>query len=331
MAQNKKLISAIVPCYNEEEAIPFFYEEVTRVAAQMTSVDFEFIFIDDGSSDRTLEVLREYAQKDKRVRYVSFSRNFGKESAMYAGLEASKGDYVAIMDADLQDPPSLLPEMLGYIENEGYDSVSTRRSNRKGEPPIRSLFARIFYGIINKISKVKMTPGARDFSLMKRKVVDAILSLPEYNRFTKGIFNWVGFKVKWLSYDNIQRVAGKTKWSFWKLFKYSIECIVAFSTAPLALASFFGFLFCFVALVGILVIVIRHLAGVASAAGWASTLCVVLFVGGVQLFCTGILGTYISKTYLETKSRPLYITAETEKDLEENKEENKTEEKEQQQ
>lgn len=331
MAQNKKLISAIVPCYNEEEAIPFFYEEVTRVAAQMTSVDFEFIFIDDGSSDRTLAVLREYAQKDKRVRYVSFSRNFGKESAMYAGLEASKGDYVAIMDADLQDPPSLLPEMLGYIENEGYDSVSTRRSNRKGEPPIRSLFARIFYGIINKISKVKMTPGARDFSLMKRKVVDAILSLPEYNRFTKGIFNWVGFKVKWLSYDNIKRVAGKTKWSFWKLFKYSIECIVAFSTAPLALASFFGFLFCFIALIGILVIIIRHFAGVASAAGWASTLCVVLFVGGVQLFCTGILGTYISKTYLETKSRPLYITAETEKDLEESKEENKTEEKEQQQ
>ena len=307
MAQNKKLISAIVPCYNEEEAIPFFYEEITRVAAQMTSVDFEFIFIDDGSSDRTLEVLREYAQKDKRVRYVSFSRNFGKESAMYAGLEASKGDYVAIMDADLQDPPSLLPEMLGYIENEGYDSVSTRRSNRKGEPPIRSLFARIFYGIINKISKVKMTPGARDFSLMKRKVVDAILSLPEYNRFTKGIVNWVGFKVKWLSYNNIQRVAGKTKWSFWKLFKYSIECIVAFSTAPL----------------GILVIIIRPFAGVASAAGWASTLCVVLFVGGVQLFCTGILGTYISKTYLETKSRPLYITAETEKDLEENKIEEK--------
>ncbi|MBQ6182654.1 MAG: glycosyltransferase family 2 protein [Clostridia bacterium] len=331
MAQNKKLISAIVPCYNEEEAIPFFYEEITRVAAQMESVDFEFIFIDDGSSDKTLEVLREYAQKDARVRYVSFSRNFGKEAAMYAGLEASKGDYVAIMDADLQDPPSLLPEMLGYIENEGYDSVSTRRSNRKGEPPIRSLFARIFYGIINKISKVKMTPGARDFSLMKRRVVDAILSLPEYNRFTKGIFNWVGFKVKWLSYDNIQRVAGKTKWSFWKLFKYSIECIVAFSTAPLALASFFGFLFCFIALIGILVIIIRHFAGVASAAGCASTLCVVLFVGGVQLFCTGILGTYISKTYLETKSRPLYITAETEKDLEENKEENKTEEKEQQQ
>ena len=331
MAQNKKLISAIVPCYNEEEAIPFFYEEVTRVAAQMESVDFEFIFIDDGSSDKTLEVLREYAQKDARVRYVSFSRNFGKESAMYAGLEASKGDYVAIMDADLQDPPSLLPEMLGYIENEGYDSVSTRRSNRKGEPPIRSLFARIFYGIINKISKVKMTPGAREFSLMKRRVVDAILSLPEYNRFTKGIFNWVGFKIKWLSYDNIQRVAGKTKWSFWKLFKYSIECIVAFSTAPLALASFFGFLFCFIALIGILVIIIRHFAGVASAAGLASTLCVVLFVGGVQLFCTGILGTYISKTYLETKSRPLYITAETEKDLEESKEENKTEEKEQQQ
>ncbi len=317
MAETKKLISAIVPCYNEEEAIPFFYDEVTRVAAQMTEVDFEFIFIDDGSSDGTLAVLRGYAQKDKRVRYVSFSRNFGKESAMYAGLEAAKGDYVAIMDADLQDPPSLLPEMLGYLENDGYDSVSTRRRTRKGEPPIRSLFAHIFYGIINKISKVKMTPGARDFSLMKRKVVDAILSMPEYNRFTKGIFNWVGFKVKWLSYDNIQRVAGKTKWSFWKLFKYSIECIVAFSTAPLALASFFGFLFCFAALVGIIVIVVRHFVGAAAAFGWASTLCIVLFVGGVQLFCTGILGTYLSKTYLETKSRPLYIAAETEKDLEE--------------
>ncbi|MBO4501697.1 MAG: glycosyltransferase family 2 protein [Clostridia bacterium] len=317
MAENKKLISAIVPCYNEEEAIPFFYEEITRVASQMTNNDFEFVFVDDGSTDKTLEVLREYAKKDPRVRYISFSRNFGKEAAMYAGLENAKGDYVSIMDADLQDPPSLLPEMLSYIENEGYDSVSTRRSSRKGEPPIRSLFAHVFYGIINKISKVKMTPGARDFSLMKRKVVDAILSLPEYNRFTKGIFNWVGFKVKWLSYDNIKRVAGKTKWSFWKLFKYSIECIVAFSTAPLALASFFGFLFCFVALIGILVILIRYCAGAPSVSGWVSTLCVVLFAGGVQLFCTGILGTYLSRTYLETKSRPLYIAAETEEDIKE--------------
>lgn len=315
MDGNKKLISAIVPCYNEEEAIPFFYEEITRVAALMPDNDFEFIFVDDGSSDKTLGIIRDLARRDGRVRYISFSRNFGKEAAMYAGLENAKGDYVSIMDADLQDPPSLLPEMLGYIENEGFDAVATRRGTRKGEPPVRSLFARMFYGIINNISKVKMVPGARDFSLMKRRVVDAILSMPEYNRFTKGIFNWVGFKVKWLSYDNIRRVAGKTKWSFWKLFKYSIECIVAFSTAPLALASFFGFLFCFVALIGILIIVVRHFAGVASAAGWASTLCVVLFVGGVQLFCTGILGTYLSKTYLETKSRPLYIAAETEKDL----------------
>ncbi len=315
MEERKKLITAIVPCYNEEEAIPFFYEEITRVASEMQKVDFEFLFIDDGSKDNTLGVLRELAKKDGRVRYISFSRNFGKESAMYAGLENAKGDYVSIMDADLQDPPSLLPEMLEAIENEGYDSVATRRSSRKGEPPIRSFFANMFYKIVNKISKVKMVPAARDFSLMKRKVVDAILALPEYNRFTKGIFNWVGFKVKWLSYDNIQRVAGKTKWSFWKLFKYSIECIVAFSTAPLSLAVFFGFFFCLLSLIGIIVVIIRDLAGVASAAGWPSMICVLLFVSGIQLFCTGILGTYLSKTYLETKKRPMYFAAETEEDI----------------
>ncbi len=315
MEESKKLISAIVPCYNEEEAIPFFYKEITRVAEEMKNVDFEFLFVDDGSKDNTLGVLRELAKSDKRVRYISFSRNFGKESAMYAGLENAKGDYVSIMDADLQDPPSLLPEMLNAIENEGYDSVATRRKTRKGEPIIRSFFANMFYKIVNKISKVKMVPAARDFSLMKRKVVDAILALPEYNRFTKGIFNWVGFKVKWLSYDNIQRVAGKTKWSFWKLFKYSIECIVAFSTAPLSLAVFFGFFFCLLSIIGIIIVIIRDLVGVASAAGWPSMICVVLFVGGIQLFCTGILGTYLSKTYLETKKRPMYFTAETEEDI----------------
>lgn len=317
MEERKKLISAIVPCYNEEEAIPFFYKEITRVAEEMTNVDFEFLFVDDGSKDNTLGVLRELAKTDARVRYISFSRNFGKESAMYAGLENAKGDYVSIMDADLQDPPSLLPEMLSAIENEGYDSVATRRKTRKGEPIIRSFFANMFYKIVNKISKVKMVPAARDFSLMKRKVVDAILALPEYNRFTKGIFNWVGFKVKWLSYDNIQRVAGKTKWSFWKLFKYSIECIVAFSTAPLSLAVFFGFFFCLLSIIGIIIVIIRDLAGVASAAGWPSMICVLLFVSGIQLFCTGILGTYLSKTYLETKKRPMYFTAETEEDIKE--------------
>lgn len=313
--ENKKLLSIIVPCYNEEEAIPFFYAEITRVAKLMNETDFELLFIDDGSTDKTIDVIRELAVSDRRVRYVSFSRNFGKESAMYAGLENAKGDYIAIMDADLQDPPALLPQMLKAIEEEGYDAVSTKRQTRKGEPIIRSMFARMFYRIINKISKVKMVPGARDFSLMTRKVVDGVMSMPEYNRFTKGLFNWVGFKVKWLSYDNIQRVAGKTKWSFWKLFKYSIECIVAFSTAPLAIASFFGVLFCILAIAGIIFIIIRDLAGVASAAGWPSLICVVLFVGGVQLFCTGILGTYLSKTYLETKNRPMYLTAETEKDL----------------
>lgn len=317
----KKLhtITVIVPCYNEEEALPFFYKEICRVAETLNETVFELLFVDDGSKDGTLEILRKLAAFDKRVRYVSFSRNFGKESAMYAGLKNATGDYVAIMDADLQDPPALLPQMLEAIEKEGYDAVGTKRSTRKGEPVIRSMFARMFYRIINKISKVQMIPGARDFILMKRNVKEAILSMPEYNRYTKGIFNWVGFKVKWLAYDNIQRVAGKTKWSFWKLFKYSIECIVAFSTAPLAIASFFGFLFCFLAVVGIIIVVIRDLAGIQSAAGWPSMICITLFVGGVQLFCTGILGTYLSKTYLESKRRPMYLTSETEKDLDKEK------------
>lgn len=308
------MLTVVVPCYNEEEAVPFFYKEITRVAGIMSETNFEFLFVDDGSSDGTLAYLRKLAASDKRVRYVSFSRNFGKESAMYAGLENATGDYIAIMDADLQDPPALLPEMLAAIENEGYDSVATKRSTRKGEPVIRSMFARMFYRIINKISKVQMVPGARDFILMKRRVKDAILKMPEYNRYTKGIFNWVGFKVKWISYDNIKRIAGKTKWSFWKLFKYSVECIVAFSTAPLAIASFFGFMLCLIAVVGIIVVVIRDCAGIQSAAGWPSMICIMLFIGGVQLFCIGILGTYISKTYLESKGRPMYLTAETEKD-----------------
>ncbi len=316
VTKKTSLLTVIIPCFNEEEAIPFFYKEITRVAGTMNETDFEFLFVDDGSTDGTLSLLRNLAAGDKRVRYVSFSRNFGKESAMYAGLENSRGDYVAIMDADLQDPPSLLKEMLAAVKNEGYDSVATKRGDRKGEPVIRSLFAKLFYKIINKISKVQMVPGARDYILMKRVVVEAILKMPEYNRYTKGIFNWVGFKVKWISYGNIQRVAGKTKWSFWKLFKYSVECIVAFSTAPLAIASFFGFLFCLISVGGIIAVVIRDLAGIQSAAGWPSMICIMLFIGGVQLFCIGILGTYLSKTYLESKGRPMYLTAETEKDLE---------------
>jgi glycosyltransferase involved in cell wall biosynthesis len=233
---------------------------------------------------------------------------------MYAGLQNAVGDYVAILDADLQDPPALLPEMYRVLKEEEYDSVATRRSTRKGEPPVRTFFAKLFYRIINKISKVEMVPGARDFRLMKRKMVDAVLSLSEYNRFTKGIFQWVGFRTKWLSYENIERIAGKTKWSFWKLFKYSLECIVAFSTMPLAISSLFGFIFCLLAVIGVIVVIVRQLAGAASAYGWASEVCIILFVGGVQLFSIGILGQYLSKTYLETKKRPIYLVAETEKD-----------------
>ncbi|MEG2118563.1 MAG: glycosyltransferase family 2 protein [Clostridia bacterium] len=314
MDDQKKLLTVIVPCFNEEEALPFFYTEISAVAKAMGETDFEFLFINDGSSDGTLKVLRNMAATDKRVRYVSFSRNFGKESAMLAGFESAKGDYITVMDADLQDPPSLLPEMLAAIQNEGYDSVATKRKTRKGEPPIRTFFANCFYKIINSISKTRMVPGARDYVLMTRRVLESVLQMREYNRYTKGIYNWVGYNTKWIAYDNIQRVAGKTKWSFWKLFKYSLECIVAFSTAPLAIASFFGILFFFLSIVGIAFIVVRDLLGIQSVAGWPSMICILLFVSGIQLFCMGILGMYLSKTYLETKKRPLYFTAETEKD-----------------
>ena len=239
-------ISIIVPCYNEEEAMPIFYEEIIKVAHEMKKVEFEFIFVNDGSKDKTLQVARELSKKDKRVRYVSFSRNFGKEAAMLAGLEAAKGDYVAIMDVDLQDPPALIPDMYNYIKNEHYDCVATRRVTRKGEPKIRSFFARCYYKLINKISKTEIVDGARDFRLMTRQMVDSILELKEYNRFSKGIFSWVGYETKWLEYENVERVAGTTKWSFWKLFGYSLESIVAFSTAPLAIASIVGILFCII-------------------------------------------------------------------------------------
>ena len=306
-------ISIIVPCYNEEEALTLFYEEITKVAKQMEKVEFEFMFINDGSKDKTLDILRELSKKDKRVRYVSFSRNFGKEAAMYAGFDNVTGDYVAVMDADLQDPPALLPEMFQAIKEEGYDSVATRRVTRAGEPPIRSFFARMFYKIINKISKADIVDGARDYRLMTRQMVDAILSMGEYNRFSKGIFGWVGFNTKWLAYENVERVAGETKWNFWKLFLYSLEGIVGFSTVPLTIASVFGLLFCFIAFIMIIVIIFKTLMFGDPVSGWPSTTCIIFFVSGVQLFCLGIIGQYLSKTYLETKKRPIYITKETEK------------------
>ncbi|MCM1371113.1 MAG: glycosyltransferase family 2 protein [Clostridium sp.] len=307
-------ISIIVPCYNEEEAAPIFYKEITKVAKEMKKVSFEYIFVNDGSKDKTLDVLRSLSKNDKNVRYISFSRNFGKEAAMIAGLEASTGDYVAIMDVDLQDPPSLIPDMYNYIKNEKYDCVATRRVTRKGEPKIRSFFARCYYKIINKISKTEIVDGARDFRLMTRQMVNSILELKEYNRYSKGIFSWVGYETKWLEYENIERVAGTTKWSFWKLFKYSLESIIAFSTAPLALASIIGILFCIVAFIMIIVIIVKTLTVGDPVAGWPSMICIIFFVSGIQLFCLGIIGQYLSKTYLEIKKRPIYLVKETEKD-----------------
>ncbi|MBE6153710.1 MAG: glycosyltransferase family 2 protein [Firmicutes bacterium] len=308
----KDKISIIVPCYNEEQALPYFYNEVIKLQKEMKNVNFEYLFINDGSKDNTLNVLRELSKKDKKVRYISFSRNFGKEAAIYAGLENSTGDYVAVMDADLQDPPSLLPQMYDSIKNEGYDSVGTRRVTRKGEPPIRSFFARMFYKIINKLSKVEMVDGARDYRLMSRQVVDSIISLKEYNRYSKGLFSFVGFNTKWIEFENVERVAGETKWSFWKLFLYAIEGIIAFSTAPLAIASIIGIIFCIVSMLMILIIIVKTLVFGDPVSGWPSMMCVIFLVGGIQLFCMGIIGQYLSKTYLETKKRPIYIIKETE-------------------
>lgn len=311
------MITVIVPCYNEEKALPYFFPEIRKVANELfatKNLSFEFLFVDDGSWDGTLELLRGFAAEDDRARYISFSRNFGKEAAMYAGLKNAKGDYVAVMDADMQDPPGLLPEMYEVLQSGEFDSVATRRVNRKGEPPIRSFFARCFYKIINKISDADIVDGARDFRLMKREMVDAIISMGEYNRFSKGIFGWVGFKTKWLPYENVERVAGETKWSFWKLFKYSLQGIIAFSTAPLAIASILGLASCLVAFIMICVIVIKTLVFGDPVGGWPSLACIILLMGGLQLFCTGILGQYLSKTYLETKRRPIYIIAETDVD-----------------
>ena len=310
----KKLISVVVPCYNEQESLPLFYEEIKKIEKEMSYADFEFIFVNDGSKDDTLKIAKELAKKDKEVRFVSFSRNFGKEAAMLAGLEAAKGDLITVMDADLHDPPKLLKDMYKGIVEEGYDCVGTRRVTRKGEPKIRSWFARRFYKLINRMSKVEMVDGARDFRLMTRQMVDSIISLKEYNRYSKGLFSFVGFNTKWLEYENVERVAGTTKWSFWKLVVYAFEGIIAFSTTPLVIAAIVGILFFIISFIMIAVIIIKTLAFGDPVSGWPSLVCILFFVSGVQLFCIGIIGAYLSKTYLETKKRPVYIVKETEKD-----------------
>ena len=313
-----RCISVVVPCYNEEQALPYFIQEIQMVAAQMAprQVEMEILLVNDGSRDHTLSLLRDYAKQYENVRYLSFSRNFGKEAAMYAGLEHARGDYVAIMDADLQDPPALLPQMYDLLQTGEYDSVATRRVSRKGEPPIRSFFARMFYKLINRISDADIVDGARDYRLMRRPMVDAILSMKEVNRFSKGIFGWVGFRTYWLPYENVERVAGETKWSFWKLFRYSLEGIIAFSTAPLAIASVVGLLVCLAAVVALAVVLVKTLAFGDPVAGWPSMICIILFLGGVQLLTVGIIGQYLAKTYLETKKRPIYILAEESQDKE---------------
>lgn len=303
----KNVVSIVVPCYNESEALPYFYDEMTKVLADMDVLG-EMIFVDDGSKDATLDILHGLAKRDDRVGFVSFSRNFGKEAAMYAGLKAATGDFICIMDADLQDPPALLPQMLDAIINEGYDSVATKRSTREGEPTIRSFFANCFYAIINKMSSVKLVPGARDYRLMNRKMCDAVLSLAEYSRFTKGFFEWVGFKTKWLSYPNVQRVAGKTKWSFFKLFKYALESIVSLSTAPLTAASVFGGAISVLGLVGVVVCACLDY-GIGA---WSSA---VICVGGMIMLSVGIMGMYVARTYMQVKNRPIYIVSQTEKDI----------------
>ncbi len=311
MVIKMELLSVIVPSYNEEENIFDFYEELMKNAPffQSRELDVEVIYIDDGSKDKTAEKVKELAARDARVHLVSFSMNFGKEAAIYAGLKKAKGDYSVLMDCDLQDPPALLPDMFRYID-EGFDSVATRRVSRKGEPPIRSLFARMFYRIMNKISKTEIVDGARDYRLMKRQVVDAILAMAEYNRFTKGIFGWVGYETKWLEYENVERKKGETKWSFWKLFLYSLDGITAFSTVPLAVASFMGVLFCGLAFLMIVFTIVRKLIFGDPTSGWPSLVCIILLCSGVQLFCLGIVGQYLSKTYMEVKKRPIYLVKE---------------------
>lgn len=311
----KDMISIVVPCYNEEESIMLFYKEMEKIRKKIF-VDFEYIFVNDGSKDKTLSILRELAKKDNnQVRYISFSRNFGKESALYAGLEFSTGSYVTVMDVDLQDPPELLPEMLRLIREEDYDCIGTRRVSREGEPLLRSFFARQFYRIINRISDTEIVDGARDYRLMTRQMVNAILKVSEYNRFSKGIFSWVGFNTKYLEYKNVERARGETTWSFWSLFKYSLDGIIAFSEAPLAFAALVGVFSFILAIIMMFVVAIRTILFDDPTSGWTSLVVIILGLGGLQLFCMGIIGKYLGKTYLETKKRPIYIVKETENDM----------------
>ncbi len=306
-------VSIIVPCYNEQEVLPLFYNEIVRVCLD-NQISYELIFVNDGSSDHTLEQLRTLSNQDKNVIYLSFSRNFGKEAAMFAGFCNASGNYVAVMDADLQDPPSLLPEMLKILGNGEYDSVATRRVTRTGEPPIRSWFAKCFYQLINKISDADIVDGARDFRLMRKSMVEAIVSMNEYNRFSKGIFGWVGFRTCWMSYENIERAAGKTKWNFWKLTKYAIDGIINFSQVPLSIASWFGIVMTVVSFISMSVIIARKWLFGDPVAGWASTVCIMVFIGGLQQFSLGIIGQYMAKMYMETKHRPHFIISESNKD-----------------
>ena len=303
-------ISIVVPMYNEQEALDILYRELKRVTETIPEHEFEYLFVNDGSKDATLDEIKKLAEQDARVRYVSFSRNFGKEAAMYAGLKSASGDYVALMDADLQDPPALLPQMIQVIESGECDNVATRRVNRKGDPPIRSFFAKCFYKVMRKLTHIEIADGARDYRLMSRAMVDSILSVSEYNRFSKGIFGWVGFRTKWLEYENVERAKGETKWNFWKLLVYSLDGITAFSTAPLLIASFVGVLFCIIAFLMIIFIIVRKLIFGDPVSGWPSLVCIILMTSGVQFFCTGILGQYLAKAYMEVKRRPIYLVKE---------------------
>ncbi|MGN1157414.1 MAG: glycosyltransferase family 2 protein [Agathobacter sp.] len=308
---SKKLISIVVPCYNEEQTLPILYPELNKVAEQMSEYDFEYVFVNDGSKDNTLSILKSMAQKDTRVKYVSFSRNFGKEAGLLAGLKNAKGDLVATMDADMQDPPSLLPELVGYVESGEYDNAATRRVTRKGEPVIRSLFARTFYKLMRHMTDIDIVDGARDYRVMSRAMVDSIIALPEINRFSKGIFAWVGYETKWVEFENVERSAGETKWSFWKLFRYSVEGIISFSNTPIHLASYMGIGLTGVSALALVFVIVRALIFGDEVAGWPSLVCIITFLGGVQLFVMGIMGQYISKTYLEVKQRPHYIIKDT--------------------
>ncbi len=311
MGEKMSKISIVVPMYNEQESLGILYKELNRVTDTLPEYEFEYLFVNDGSSDATLAEIRQLAEKDKRVRYVSFSRNFGKEAALYAGLKNATGDYVATMDADLQDPPALLPQMIAMIEAGDCDNVATRRINRKGEPPIRSFFAKCFYKVMRHLSHIEIADGARDYRLMSRAMVDSIVSVSEYNRFSKGIFAWVGYETKWLEFENVERSAGETKWSFWKLVRYSFDGIINFSDTPIRISSYLGLLLTVLSFVAIIIEVIRALVFGDPVAGWPSLVCIITFIGGIQLFCMGIMGQYIAKTYMEVKRRPHYIVKET--------------------